>query len=101
MNTNTFTFTTREEYKAQVATWKANYAELSATIRAAKLAFKEAERQMQAKYTSATWNAWYDAYKTLNNLRDTARQALEDRAASKIEAQRQYLAAQVQVKEAA
>lgn len=79
-------FKNREEYLAAVAVWKADYKQLSADIRAAKNALKESMRSKQRDggYIS-----------TIYSLKSDARQMLEDRAASKVEAQRQYMAAKV------
>ena len=75
-----FTFTNREEYLAQVAAWKEEYKELSKQIRAVKLEIKKEHREKGFTYL------WYD----LNNLKNDARNAIDARHQSKIDAARQY-----------
>ena len=76
----TFTFTTREEYLAQVAEWKTEYKELSKSIRLMKLEIKKESREKGYTYL------WYD----LASLKQTANEMIGARHASKVEAARQY-----------
>lgn len=85
MNT-TFTFTTREQYLAFVAQWKADYQQLSNEIRAAKLAYKAAQR-------SDVYRDIIKALGTILILKADARAAINLRHSAKEEAQRQYEAA--------
>lgn len=89
MNTTTIqntttTFNSRDEYIAYVAEWKKKYAELSETSRATKLELKEGQRKndIRAIYKNT-------ALKAAN--RWIATDMLAQRAAAKIEAQRQYV----------
>lgn len=78
-------FTTRATYIAAVANWKAEYKQLSADIRAAKLAYKAAQRSNDIR----------DIWKTLgalSNLQVIANNMIYDRHAGKVTAQEQYLA---------
>lgn len=78
----TFTFTTKETYLAYRAEWKAEYAQLSNTIRETTLAIK---KQHQEK-------GWAD-FQFWNLLRKSVARAnamLEELKEAKIEAGRQY-----------
>lgn len=82
-----FNFTTREQYMAERAAWKANYKALTIAQREAKLELKKAFRA--------------DDYSTSGRLigqvafnKFRAREQLDALAAAKVEAQTQYLAAQ-------
>lgn len=78
----TFTFTSRASYLDYRAAWKAEYKQLSKDIRTAKLEFKNAQREGR-----------YVSHWALRGMQERATMMLAERAASKIEAQRQYLAA--------
>lgn len=81
------TFNTREQYLAARAAWKVEYKALSATIRNTRQAIKDADR-----------NGEYSGMLHFN-LRQQQAQAtamLEELKAAKAEAQRQYLAAQLE-----
>ena len=80
---NTINFTSRATYLTFVAAWKAQHAQLILDIRAAKIAIKEADRKKASPY-----KAYGDLYRLRQDI--IASEAL--RAASKIEAQRQYVA---------
>lgn len=80
--TFTFTFTSRDGYLDYRAAWKAEYKQLSKDIRKAKLDHKAAQREGR-----------YVSHWTLRDMQERAFRMLAERAASKVEAQRQYLAA--------
>jgi hypothetical protein len=80
----TFTFTNKETYLAYRSEWKANYKNLSQEIRTLKADIRETQ---QAKGYAGSMQ-----YRLLK-LRDEATAMIEERKASKVEAQRQYLAA--------
>jgi hypothetical protein len=82
MNTS---FNSKETYLAYRSEWKANYKNLSQEIRELRNEIKETQR---AK--GYTGSMQY----TLFKLRAKATAMIEERKASKVEAQRQYLAAQ-------
>lgn len=78
-------FTNRATYITAVAQWKADYKELSKTIRAAKLHYKATQR---ANDLGPMWKA----HSELKDLSYKANQMLAERAAGKEQAQAQYLA---------
>jgi hypothetical protein len=100
-------FNDRESYLAAVAMWKEQYKALIVEIRAAKLAYKDAQRAF-AKCKPYTYSAvtdeqkasnklyWemerkmQDAMSTRASLRSDANDMLTERADAKIEAQKQY-----------
>jgi hypothetical protein len=75
-------FTNKETYLAYRSNWKSEYNELSKQIRALRTETRESGHQI-------TSSEFYELYK----LREKATAMLEERKASKVEAQRQYLAA--------
>lgn len=77
----TFTFTTRETYLAYVAEWKQKYAAQSIIQRQLKQAIKVEARK-------SGW-PWKEEHEYLAG-KATARELLEERAASKEEAGRQW-----------
>lgn len=77
-----FTFTNKEEYLAYRSAWKAEYKELSKTIRELKADIRETQKNRI--------HAGGMQY-TLIKERKAARSMLDDLKLSKIEAQRQYL----------
>lgn len=82
---NTLTFTTREEYVAWRAEWRANYLLASQRIRTARNNVKNMQREDKWQ------NIWFQ-YAELGRARRDANELLELRAASKVEAGRQYAA---------
>jgi hypothetical protein len=79
---NQFTFTNKEEYLAYRSNWKAEYKELSNTIRQIK-----SDIRMTQKNREYAGRMQY----TLIKERKAAASMLEDLKLSKAEAQRQYL----------
>lgn len=75
-------FTNKETYLAYRSNWKSEYNELSKQIRVLKAETRESGHQI-------TCSEFYELYK----LKQKATAMLEERKASKVEAQRQYLAA--------
>ena len=75
-------FNSRETYLSAVASWKADYAQITLDIRRKKIEVKEANRKREP-----TWKHLLQ----LSSYRQTASSLLEERAQGKIEAQRQYL----------
>jgi hypothetical protein len=87
-----FTFTSRETYLADVAAWKALYAEHSQQIRDTRRAFNEA----QSAHSKGEGNRYNDIERLRSQvarLRDEATDLIGRRHQSKVEAQRQYLEA--------
>lgn len=82
---NAINFNTKEEYLAWTAEWKAEYKQLSADIRAAKHAYKAAQR-------SDVYNDIQNARIAMGRLKYKANEMITLRLQSKFEAQRQYLA---------
>lgn len=78
-----FTFDSKETYLEFRAQWKKEYAELSASIRDTK---KQIRETMKANEYAGSLQAY------LRQERDNARRLLAMRAASKVEANRQYQA---------
>jgi len=104
-------FNTRAEYLEAVAEWKAEYADLTKQIRAAKNEYREAARAFskcgsydwKAGYSSeknkaynAAQDAMHKAYYARLRLRREATEAIDERLSAKKEAQRQYLAARAE-----
>ncbi len=98
-------FDSRETYLVAVANWKANYAQLSHDLRTAKSEFKVANSTMSKAQcqangrTGAAMMPFVEASRTVNQLRGhidhlkgLARDALDERAKSKVEAQEQWYA---------
>lgn len=81
-----FNFTTREEYMAERAAWKANYKALSTAQREAKMALKKAFRDEDFRAVDRFMSE-------VASNKATARELLDTLAAAKVEAQAQYLAA--------
>lgn len=79
---NKFTFTNKEEYLAYRSNWKAEYKELSKTIRELKDEIRETQKN---KINAGRMQ--YDLIKK----RKAARFMMDDLKFSKMEAQRQYL----------
>lgn len=79
---NKFTFTNKEEYLAYRSAWKAEYKELSQTIRELKANIRETQKNRE--YAGRMQYA-------LIKERKAARTMLDDLKLSKMEAQRQYL----------
>ena len=79
-----FTFTNKETYLAYRSNWKATYNKLSQEIRALKVSINETQREKG--YAGSM------QYQLLK-LRKQATAMIEERKASKIEAQRQYVLA--------
>jgi hypothetical protein len=77
-----FTFTNKEEYLAYRSAWKAEYKELSRTIRELKADIREIQKNEK--------NAGI-LQCSRNKERKAARTMLDDLKWSKMEAQRQYL----------
>lgn len=75
-------FNNKETYLAYRSEWKAAYTQLSKEIRALKAEI----RQPNCNVT------WVDA-RRLKEYKDTATAMIEERKASKVESQRQYLEA--------
>lgn len=86
--TFSFSFADRDGYLAYRAEWRSKYKELSTTILALKRAIKDAMRKAPDRAYKFQWE--------LASLKGDATFMLEERAASKILAGRQY-AAQVAV----
>lgn len=82
---NAINFNTREEYLAWAAEWKAEYKQLSADIRAAKHAYKAAQR-------ADVYNDIQNTRVAVGRLKYQANQMIALRGESKVEAQRQYMA---------
>jgi hypothetical protein len=74
-----FTFTNKETYLAYRSNWKAEYKTLSQEIRALKTQMRESGHKI-------TWTE----FSQLMKLKAKAQSMLEERAESKVEAQRQY-----------
>ena len=98
-------FDSRETYLVAVANWKANYAQLSHDLRTAKSEFKVANSKMSKaqclaqQRDEATMTPFVASLRTVNQLRGhidhlkgLARDALDERAKSKVEAQEQWYA---------
>lgn len=83
-------FNSRDTYLAQVALWKAAYAEHSQLIRTTRRAFREA----QSAFSKGTgsWAAMEQLRHRVATLRDEATALLGDRWAAKAEAERQWQA---------
>lgn len=79
---NQFTFTNKEEYLAYRSAWKAEYKELSKTIRELKVKIRNIQRNRE--YAGKMQYA-------LIKERKAARIMLDDLKLCKMEAQRQYL----------
>lgn len=93
---NTVKFTNKQEYLAYRSNWKSEYAKLSQDIRNAK--FCQWYCSLGEKRTTPELTARYEEIKgythwSIPSLKHQARTMLEERKASKVEAQRQYLAA--------
>jgi hypothetical protein len=113
---NKFTFTNKEEYLAYRQSWKAEYKELSNTIRDIKWGRKfinKASNKAHLQTGSDSWNANYryivdeelknsERYQTIlkkvdrydfwnDKHKKTATEMLKDLKLAKAEAQRQYL----------
>lgn len=84
-----FNFTTRQEYLAERAAWKANYKDLSNAQREAKMALKKAFRAHDYSMANRMINQ-------IASNKATARELLDALASAKEEAQEQYLAAHAQ-----
>lgn len=80
-----FTFKTREEYVAWRANWRAEYAKLSADIRKAKLEYKQDQRDGGCPTRGYIFD-----------MKNAASNMILERMASKVEANRQYLASKGQ-----
>jgi hypothetical protein len=76
-------FTNKETYLAYRAEWKAEYKQLSASIRKAKLELKNAQRE-----GGASWSH----FRACADGKAKAREMLDELHEAKIEAQRQWLA---------
>lgn len=86
---NNFNFTDRTTYLISKAEWAANYAQLVLDIRAAKNAIKNSNRNLNGgRNIGDVWSS----YAALRSLHNDLREALDQRAGAKVEAQRQYLA---------
>ena len=99
----TYEFNSRSTYLAARAQWKADYLELSAQVRRAKLAFKEASRKASAtpipsqESAAEARTAYYAAYSAVEiarrakaALRTTARELLEELGTMKVAAAAQW-----------
>ena len=84
-----FDFTTREEYLADRAAWKANYKALTTAQRKAKIDLKKAFRDED-------FRAVVRSMSDVASNKATARELLDALASAKEEAQAQYLAAHAQ-----
>jgi len=82
MNAQNKWFTNKAEYLAWRTEWRAQYAELSENIREQKLSRKDKDALIRASAQCFCWR-----------YRQEATALLELRKKSKVEAQRQYLAA--------
>ncbi len=80
---NTLNFTTREEYVAWRAEWRANYKLVSQRIRTARNTIKNMQREDK-------WQGMWNQCAELVRARRDANELLELRIASKIEAGKQY-----------
>ena len=85
-HTFTFTFTTRASYLVYVADWKQRYADQSAKQRQLKLAIRE---QMKADNSLAFRQAYKEQYAYIAGTA-LANKLIDERHASKVEAQKQY-----------
>lgn len=98
-------FNSRETYLVAVANWKANYAQLSHDLRTAKSEFKVANSTMSKaqclaqRRDEATMTPFREALNHVEHIRSVisqlkgqAREALDERAKSKVEAQEQWYA---------
>ena len=81
-----FNFTTKEQYIAQVAEYKAEYAALAQKLRSLKMEIREGMRASKPVYA--------EQWEMLRSVK-AANTLIEARLASKIEAKRQYLAAKI------
>lgn len=77
-------FNTKEEYLAYRSEWKAEYKQLSKTIRDERIQIRSQRGIESSQY-------WY-----LKNLREQATAMLEERRTSKVRAQEHYLASKAQ-----
>lgn len=97
------TFNTKETYLAARAQWKAEYEQLSSDIRAARLVFRDtqrevsknpydwkAEREVNQRHWAAS-GVSLTALIKLVALRNKATKMLDDLADAKVEANRQWL----------
>lgn len=82
---NTLTFTTREEYVAWRAEWRANYKLTSQRIRTARNNIKNMQRE-------GKWQGIWTQYSELGRAQHEARVLLDLRADSKVEAGKQRAA---------
>lgn len=81
MKTNT-QFTNKDEYLTYCANWKIQYKQLSKQIR-------DMKKAVRASYHQITWSEFSE----LAKMKARATAMIEERIESKVEAQRQYLAA--------
>ena len=102
-------FNSRETYLVAVANWKANYAQLSHDLRKTKLELRIANSELgvaqrqAVRSNEATMKSFREASRKVDNLhmsvqhmKGLAREALEERAESKVEACRQWNAARTE-----
>lgn len=85
-NNSRFSFNSRETYVAWVKEWKESYRALSELIRNTKREMKEEQKASILSYSDKQSHREY--------MRTRARKMLIERAEAKVEAQRQYVAAQ-------
>jgi hypothetical protein len=83
-----FNFNSRDTYLAQVADWKALYAEHSQQIRDTRRAFRQA--QSDDSKGKGNWATTERLRSELASLRDEATSLIDDRHAAKAEAGRQW-----------
>lgn len=101
-----FAFNSRETYLVAVKQWRAEYAQISDDIRAARREFRSLHTALsrlgaydyhwnfsQRQVWRNTYNPMLAALQNLLALRKTAREMLVERSAMKVEAGRQMMAA--------
>lgn len=81
-------FNDRTTYLAQVALWKAAYADHSQHIRETRWAFRQAQSDLS--HGTGSWTTVEHLRHEVTTLRDQATALLGDRHAAKVEAQRQW-----------
>lgn len=84
-----FNFNSRDTYLAQVAAWKAEYADLSQQIRDTRKAFRQAQAD-DSKGKAGAWAETERLRRDLSSLRNEATSMIADRHAAKVEAARQW-----------
>lgn len=83
-------FATMDDYKTWRAAWRADYAQLTLDIRAAKLKLRTTNREYSAAGTSALYMATNTARCQVTSLSERANKAIDTRHQSKVRAAQLY-----------